>query len=138
MHLYHFTAKRFIDLIKDQGLTRGVLPIVDKQGKLIELQTPCQWLTTNPDFNQPWDNPDIQSLDYDRNDYRIEVAIPIKRGLFQKWTEICDSTEELRITSKTLNSFGDPWNWYCYFGPIKTGWFREIKSNPNKKFILSL
>ena len=46
MKLYHFTAEHLVDHILKQGITRGVFPVLDENGRLQFLINPCQWLMT--------------------------------------------------------------------------------------------
>ena len=108
--------------IKEEGLTRGYIPFITK-GK-IKLLKNSQWLTLNPDFDQSWER--HSTLPYRRNAFRITIKVPksAKENLI-KWLDLCKH-EKFEETANVLNEYGDPENWYIFFGKVKTSWFREI------------
>ena len=72
MRLYHFTPRHRLEPVLRHGLSRGLTPIVIG-GKLVRIPG-YQWLTTNPDFRQSWN--DASLLPFDRTAYRIQLAVP--------------------------------------------------------------
>lgn len=121
MILYHFTSERHIQRVRNEGITMGVVltslnPIAARQG--------IQWLTSNPDRLQSWKR-EGSRLPYDRTAFRITVEIPLTDERLRRWLtagpHLCDVD-----TVSVLNAFGDPENWWIYFGPIPPTWFRVI------------
>ncbi len=126
MKLYHFCAGQFLEGIKKEGLTKGMIPVIN--GNKVSFLNNCQWLTINPSFNQSWQ--EQSSLEYHRNDYRITIKIPTDDRRLVKWDWMCQ-VPHLQESATIMNSYGDPENWYVYLGIVKTNWFREIIPNPN-------
>lgn len=131
--LYHFTAAHCIPKIRQRGLTKGALPWnLDKQGNP-EMRRGFQWLTTNPDFAQPWCV--LGNLPFPRNAYRITVLIPSHRqSRVFTWSELCrrcqpDCAEEINRNG------GDIENWRVFAGPIPPTWFLEIARNTGQQII---
>lgn len=125
--LYHFTAGVFIDKIRHDGLTKGVLPWnLNRQGRPT-FKSPFQWLTTNPDWAQTWCL--LGSLPFARNAHRITVHVPEpQRQHLLKWTELCqrcqpDSASEINLAG------GDHENWWLFHGRIPASWFLAVDVN---------
>lgn len=123
MILYHFTALHSLSDIKDHGLRLGMTPI--KINKNIMFLGLNQWMTSNPDFNQSWN--ENTSLPYDRTEVRITFDINDPNLL--PWNEY-----KRKIKCHVLpyfDSFGDPDNWYVYQGVISPSLIRDISfKNP--------
>lgn len=134
MKLFHFCSSEHIDSIKEEGLTRGSITVINGWGVPKGFIKPCQWLTKNPDWNQSWDS--MATLNYSRTDYKIIVDIPYEEeDQLYRWQDIDEISQiaeldGMRDTIETLNRFGDPENWYCYFDEIPPEWFRQIIKNP--------
>lgn len=138
--LYHFTAAHFIQAIKLEGLTKGVLPWnMGTDGRPQLLRNPFgagipgggfQWLTKNPSFDQPFC---LQgALPFSKNAFRVTVMIPkIALPGLHSWPEMAarcrpDSAFE-------LNTPAVDWkNWFVYHGPIRPCWFLEVMRNPGE------
>ena len=45
-----------------------------------------------------------------------------------KWLEVC---KELSSEWRTLNSFGDPWNWWLFDGTVKPEYIVAVNTNPS-------
>lgn len=122
MKFYHFTAAHLLSAIQREGLTRGVIPIIDG-GKLHGFISPYQWLTTNGSFVQDWQT--HSHLPYKRNAVRLTVKIP-KSSMVKvvPWLGLDITSHEV------LDSFGDPENWMVFDGKIPAGWIRGIETNP--------
>jgi hypothetical protein len=127
MILYHFTSAHLADKIKRKGLTLGALPWnLDKHG-CPEMRPGHQWLTTNPDFHQPWCM--LGNLPFARNAVRFSVEVPKDRlDRVAKWLELCAKfkphcAEEINRTG------GDVENWRVYRGTIPPTWFVAIDVN---------
>lgn len=128
MILYHFTSAHHIAKIRSQGLTKGVLPWAFdlKTGNPI-MRRPFQWLTANPQWEQPWCL--LGNLPFSRNAWRITVNIPAEHyPKIIEWLAICrrynpESAAELNATG------GDVENWRLFFGRIPPGWFLEVTRN---------
>lgn len=119
MTFYHFTAKRFLESIKKEGLTKGGVLTQEKPPKV---QWGVQWITKNPNFDQSWLNPNSR-LPYKRNEVRLTLDIPLDDLNLKRWIDIKD---RYPLTGEILSAFGDPENWYCYYGKIKPDQIIEI------------
>jgi hypothetical protein len=129
MKLYHFTAAHLIDRIKKEGITLGGIPLSLPPHPRVEWG--YQWLTSNPDFKQAWCDPEYKTLPYNRNDYRITVSIPkTSHDTLIRWIPLWERLQKYIPIIKHLNDYGDPENWYVFYGRIPMGWFREITINP--------
>jgi len=127
--LYHFTSRHHINGCIREGLTRGAIPLSVDPPKLIP---GFQWLTQNKSFEQEWCK--YGTLPYSRNDYRITIKIQKnKRASLIKWLLLCKE-EQFKFAARFLNSFGDPQNWYLFYGIVKPKWFREVLENPSNNF----
>lgn len=120
--LYHFTAKRFVDAIKSDGLTRGV---VLKTLSPITFMSDWQWLTSNPKWEQSW-AAGTGRLPYKRNEVRLTVVIPSSE------TERCRPWSQVKFlvdpsVAQTLSSYGDPENWWLFSGRVDPSWITEIE-----------
>ena len=128
MKLYHFTARHLLEGCKAKGLILGCVPWIGASGKL-ELINGYQWLTTNPEYQQEWCNPEFSNLEYRRNAVRITVEIPLcfaKR--VKQWLAFCKGN----TLAKDLNAFGDPQNWRLFKGAVSASWFTAIDFNPSE------
>lgn len=108
MKLYHYTARRFIPSIQENGIRLGHVPnIVNGQFRLIYGYI---WLTTNEDCHQQeWAQ---GSLSYDRSEYRITVTVPERNVI--RWLDFCATGKITAEAVLTLNAFGDPENWRLF------------------------
>jgi hypothetical protein len=129
MILYHFTADHFVPKIKARGLVKGRLPWnFDKHGNP-QMLPGYQWLTTNPDYLQPWCL--LGNLPYSRNAVRITVEVPKthEERVFN-WLALCRARNP--DCAEAINSTGgDVENWRVYGGPIPPFWFVAIEHNLN-------
>ena len=123
MKLYHFCPEHLLERIKREGLTLGMIPVINN-GEFVGFIKNRQWLTSNKSFVQDWETG--SSLPYRRNAIRITIKIPKFNMLHLTRWILFDSFGKLEETSKILNSFGDPENWFIYNGKVLTSWFREI------------
>lgn len=130
MILYHFTAARFIDRIKSEGITLGAVLVGMADGKP-QIQTGLIWLTANPDFYaQTWNS--RLTIKYDRAAYRITVEIPPShQRRVLNWPLFCLGRVS-RPIAQVLNSYGDPENWRLFEGVIPPEWFRAIDAKPTR------
>lgn len=129
MKLYHFTASRFVEEIKKDGLTLGQMPIFTKTKTI--LMGPCQWLTSDGRFDrQNWAT--RQLIDYDRTDVRLTVTIPktARDKLCRAYDLLPHLPEEGR---RIITDWEGSENWYLFFGRIPPGWIREIVEKPKEK-----
>lgn len=114
-----------LESIKAAGISKGVLIISTNPPRF---KAGHQWLTSNPDFNQSWN--EYSTLPYDRTANRIEINLPDRqRRYLYHWIK---EGERLAGTEmfKTLSCYGDPENWFVYHGIVKPQWFIEIKKKP--------
>ncbi len=125
MKLYHFTPEWMLPGIKKEGLTKGVLVTQFKPPKF---KTGYQWLTINGDWNQSWNAG--STLPYDRTEIRLTVKIPDIHKII-KWTTGGRTLINPGIF-EALSCYGDPDNWYLYFGKIKPKWIKQIDKNESR------
>lgn len=120
---YHFTAKIFLNSIKDQGLTRGVMLKTLNPASFIFNK---QWITKNPDFEQSWAE-GTGRLPYKRNEVRLTIEIPFEEMPNCKpWDQMKFLVPEV---AQDLNCMGDPENWHIYSGAIKPSWIKKVDFN---------
>ena len=133
MKLYHFTAKHLLSGIMDHGIRFGKIPVIRGAEGKFSFQgfiKDYRWLTTNPDFDQPWANQ--EHLKYQRDDYRLQVLIKQRdKNKLIKWTEFAKKNAH-RIPEATHEFFrlqgADPENWYLFKGVIRPNAIIEINS----------
>jgi len=123
MKLYHFTADLFLRGIIRDGITNGVTPLIFN-GQLV-LVKKTQWLTKNPSFIQPWHDPDLTKLAYDRRVNRLTVKIPTKSQLYL-WDWKTIEKKFKRYFIRGFDFHEDRINWFIFNGRIKPSWIREI------------
>jgi len=130
MILYHFTSRQHMPLVRQSGLTKGVLPWrVNPDGE-IGLVPGWQWLTQNASWDQEWARTMIRvEAPIRRDAYRIVVDVPQGelRQLFT-WAEIRD--RYLPESREYIDSFPEAVDWYLFFGEIPPAWFVKIEPNP--------
>lgn len=121
---YHYTAKRFIEGIKREGLTKGVTPIIDN-GKLLFLQN-NQWITKNRNPEQQlWAIP--QKISYSRREVRLKINIP------KPYLKYIITMEDFvnRFKDFLPDSFNDfpeeSKDWFIYHGQIPYSWIEEYR-----------
>ncbi len=124
MKLYHFTADQFLRGIRNEGITRGVFPLVMK--KQLVFAKNCQWLTTESSYEQPWHDPDHSTLPYDRRRNRLTINIPKQHvRLLLDWNSI-----KMGFGEYFINGFDEHEccrHWYIFKGRIKPSWIREFE-----------
>lgn len=128
MKLYHFTQHVNLENIKQKGLFLGVLPLI-KNG--IYNQIPGhQWLTINPNFEQPWNAQQI--IEIDKCEVRLLIVIP-KSNAYRliKWTDY-KTNEKFKETYELTTYAGDFENWWVFKGRIKPNWIRKVEVKPKK------
>lgn len=126
MTLYHFTAERFLNGIKREGLTRGHMLASLKPVRLIANK---QWLTSNAEFSQSWLNP-RSILPYKRNEIRLKIIIPDQaKDNCRPWSQMKFLVPDV---AQDLSAFGDPENWYIYDGHIPPTWIESVELNPQE------
>ena len=116
--LYHFCPKWMLAGIVRDGLTKGSIPFMNADGKVM-LRYGYQWLTMNPDFNQSWN--EGSSLPYDRTECRLLVTIP-PGDQWERLIPWLSNCQELSNMHVDLNSYGDPENWIVFRGKIPVEW----------------
>jgi|GEM_PF-507314 len=130
MRLYHFAPAHLLGPIMTDGLTLGKLPIMNDDGELQSFIWPCQWLTSNGDWDkQSWAT--SQLIDYDRTAYRLTVAIPKAQrdNLFEAW-DYC-----MRLPSpghRLVEDWPGSEHWYLFLGQIPPGWIRKVEKKPER------
>lgn len=117
--LYHFTSPGHVLGCRVGGITRGMLPVRDRPP---QLRRGFQWLTTNPEKSQSWN--EGSTLRYDRTAYRLTVVIPATRTInLLRWIEW---GPRLSRIYDVLSEFGDPENWWLYHGSILPHWIVAV------------
>lgn len=127
-YIYHFCAGQFLEGIKKDGIRLGKVPYGiphDETRMRIKFINGYQWLTSNPEFKQSWN--EGSSLTYDRTEYRITINLPqAVRFDLVKWTDFGKDN----LLYNDLSAFGDPENWYLFKGVIIPYWILKIERNP--------
>lgn len=131
MILYHFTAKKFLDGIIREGLTKGMIPIFLNDGSLGGFKR-GNWLTKNPEFLQTWCDPKYSSLPYDRSAVRLTFDLPLDfvDSQIHKWTSFAIKNG-LSVTASILGKFGDPDNWFIARGRVSPDFIKTIDLKEN-------
>lgn len=125
MTLYHFTAKRFLNSIEIEGLTRGCMV---KSFNPPTFLLNKQWLTKNESFNQGW-SVGTGRLPYKRNEVRLKIEIPnSKLENLKPWTQM-KFLVPLVANDLEASDLADPENWFIYQGAIKPSWIVDIVEN---------
>ena len=177
--LDHFTAGRFIDPIKREGLTKGVLPwhrcrrtgealvirawaeqnmtargvhnmraserkfeSMAKSGNVSAAQEwkrlfpGFQWLTTSPDWHQPFAF--MGELPFSKNAHRVTVCVPAERSMgLHRWRDLC--ARHKPPAAEEINTPAVDWeNWFVFNGWIPTEWFLEVARNPGQTIAAGL
>lgn len=129
--LYHFCAGKFLPGIKKQGLKYGRIPF-SGDGKSIDLLSGYQWLTSNPEFQQTWN--EGSHLPYDRTEYRLTIILPTAvRFSLIKWTDY--NKDYPNALFDTLNAFGDFDNWYLFKGVVIPYWIADVHNKGFAKLV---
>lgn len=124
---YHFTAKRFLESIQKEGITRGVMVRTFNPPTFLHNK---QWITINPEFDQSWA---VGSgiLPYKRNEVRLTIELPLAE------IENCKPWSQMRFltpaVAKDLEAYGDPENWHIFQGRIKPQWITQVDYNKDAK-----
>lgn len=122
MRLYHFTAERFVESILRDGLTRGAV-LVRWSHPIIEMAKGYQWLTVCGEWrSQTWCE-GTGTLPYRRDEVRMTVDVPDGDPNVLRWIEV---GSKLSREWRTLNSYGDPWNWRLYRGDVPASWIKSV------------
>ncbi len=132
---YHFTSARHFAGIQKSGIALGMIPWKLNEDGSAKVKRNFQWLTTDPDWEQSWDNPLTTPLNYRRTEYRIALEIPgwASVNTLFKWS---DFAQKYRPEStEFLNSLGGSKYWYVFSGPIPTNWFIAVDRNPTEIYI---
>jgi len=120
---YHFTAKKFLESIQKEGITRGVMVKTINPPSFLHNK---QWITTNSNFKQDWAI-GTGRLPYKRNEVRLTIEIPLGEiENCKPWSQMRFLTPEV---AKDLEAFGDPENWHIFQGKIKPQWITQIDFN---------
>ena len=124
---YHFTAKRFLESIITEGITKGLMVISMSPPRFLQNK---QWITVNPDFDQSW-AVGTGFLPYKRNEVRITIKIPLeKMENCKPWSQMKFLTP---LVANDLSCMGDPENWWIYQGEIKPKWITEVVYNDRQR-----
>ncbi len=131
MKLYHFTAKRFLDGIQKEGLTKGHFPLQRSEGRIGFMKN-TQWLTKRSGWDQAFHDAELTELKYDRREVRLTIVIPKSRRI-----ALLDKPRIVRTFERALipDFFADTdcENWFIFYGRVKAQWIRNIEMNPDIK-----
>lgn len=124
MILYHFTAERFLPSIRREGLTKGrMVKTMDPPSFISNVQ----WITKNHEFDQSWSH-GTGRLAYKRNEVRLSIHVAEGDTALKPWLKSAELlTPEV---AADLSAFGDPQNWYCYFGQLAPSRIVMVEFNP--------
>ena len=121
---YHYTAKQFIQGIKQEGLTLGKTPII-RNGVLSFLSN-TQWISKDGDpENQLWAIP--VSISYTRREYRLKINIP--KPFLKNIISMTDFMEKYsEILFDGFNDYPEETEkWFIYNGHIPSRWIEQIR-----------
>lgn len=122
MRLYHFTSRHHIRGCLHQGLRLGMVPLSIDPPKVLG---GYQWLTSNPDRAQSWN--EGSSLPYDRTAYRLTVRVPdSERHRLYEWLSVGPLLVPPPMLAD-LNAYGDPDNWWLFDGFVPPGWLEDVQ-----------
>jgi hypothetical protein len=117
--LYHFTCRLCWHFIKQDGISKGEVPI----SRTKRLQHPN--LTSNPEpLAQKWENgPGANNVAV-----RISVEIPPGDQKLISWRDFAERHHIDRRWYRDLDRSGgwEARNWWIYEGVIPPGWFRKV------------
>lgn len=131
MIYYHFTSAKHFAGIQKSGIALGMIPWrLDTTGK-VHVKRNFQWLTTDPDWLQSWDDPLSSTLPYRRTEYRITLEVPsfALQSLF-RWSDF-----DLKYKPQSaafINILPGSKYWSVFKGPIPTSWFLATDRNPTE------
>lgn len=129
MKLYHFTPAHMVEDVLRQGLTKGLIPILDDQtGRPLGFQGSCQWLTSDKNFNaQSWAT--SQLIGQDRTAYRLTIIVPKTHR-----KELWQAHQYLPHLNPGTRHLITDWEgsecWYLFLGKIPSGWIRDAQKQP--------
>lgn len=86
-----------------------------------------QWLTSNPDWMQPWCL--LGNLPFAKNAHRITIAFPqVAMPALMPWPDLC--ARHNPPSADELNTPNVDWrNWFVFHGRIPPGWFVTVERN---------
>lgn len=126
--LYHFTSAKRVLSIQRDGLTLGHVPCLLKGGKL-GLNPGFQWLTTNPDWSQPWATRAL--IKEDRSEVRMEVTIPLdKLQHLLRWTDVQHRFGWVGKAAEQFNFSGEGENWILFQGNLPADYINNTTERP--------
>ncbi len=122
MKLYHFTSEAHLPLIREEGITRGDVPIGPAEGFV------APWLTREHRFSeQPWTHGSV----YDKAAVRITVEIPDDHPNLYSWRQLVEIWDIPRWWVDALEAVGGPMaKHYVYLGGVPVEWIVEVTPRP--------
>lgn len=122
MHLYHFTARKYLEPIKEHGISRG--NVATSPSEAIQ----GAWLTSDASWTtQEW----TRASAHDKTEVRITVDIPDDTGKLWHWRDLA---KELKVTPEWFDILvrvrGNPDPWHVFLGVVRPEWFVEIEERP--------
>ncbi len=121
MILFHFCRRQDVRGIRSKGITKGMIPIIDKG---LTILTGWQWLTLDGERkNQSWNTHYLMRAD--RTEYRFTVEIPEKEesSLYDR--------KALWAVNPLIDKCFAGWpgsdNWRVYRGNIPRKWIKRLE-----------
>ena len=147
MQLYHFTTRHYLDLILQEGITKGEVQITWRR------TITAPWLTQNPNpADQVWahdrerlitDQERQRMYDIDRvmpppgsiwpnkREVRLTVEIPDGDDNLFRWPDFARLHGVKRSVARKIQKTGGDWkDWYLYDGKIPPEWIVEVIDAP--------
>jgi hypothetical protein len=126
--LYHFTSAKRVMPIQAQGLTLGHVPVLLKDGKF-GLNPGFQWLTTNPEWVQPWATRML--IKEDRAEVRMEITIPASEiQSLARWTDVQGRFGWRGNAAEGFNLAGEGENWILFQGNLPAAFINNTVERP--------
>lgn len=131
MIYYHFASAKHFAGIQKSGIALGMIPWKLMPDGKIQVKRGFQWLTTDSEWDQGWDNQLTSGLPYRRTEYRITLEVPgfALKTLF-RWSDFADKYKPQ--SAQFLNMLPGAKHWYVFRGPIPAAWFLAIDRNPTE------
>lgn len=130
MKLFHFTAERFANRIRRDGITIGVISQFDEHGQFTGIVKGWRWLTDDPDFShQSWN--ERITIPYDRCAVRFTVDIPDSSK--HRIHSALEVLTDVYPNSRFLLNWPFSRSWWLYKGRIFPAWLTECVLRPKER-----
>jgi len=122
MRLFHFTARKYLQAIQENGISRG--SIATSPSEAIQ----GAWLTSDPSWtSQEW----TRASAHDKTQLRITVDIPDDTGKLWHWHDLA---RELKLDPEWIEILvsvrGNPDPWHVFLGVVRPEWIVAVEERP--------